>query len=401
MEPEIPQGQGPAPEPWTGSAPEAALFLALLQPGDSGQVLERVLTILAAHLPFDWAGLVQRDGAGGRLVSAWHRRADGGFDLDAAAASARERAFDLPCPAARGIPSARLGKPPHPPPVRARPQARDLRPPRRRAAREAGQRADPGAEVGGAVPRTRPGPARHDRGGARGGVRGVGTRAAPRAERRGAHARALGPVRGQPLDRNDAPVRRDGPPRHGGAALHPRLRPRRGAGRPPGPARAVPAPGEAGRGGVPRRGGGGGARVIPIAGRPGVLRGGSRRPDARALRARRGARAGQPGLAPGGPARPQGRGGRRHPGPGAARGRVPGGARAPPADDRQPGLAHAGSPADPAGSRGAAGPVHHRFDPERDPDDRCLLPDLLRQPGRAADAGAPRGGGGGDGAGGS
>ena len=78
------------------SAPEVEALLALFQPGEADQIVERVLRVVSQHLPFDWAGLVQRDGEVGSLLSAWTRRSDGTCAPDAAAIAEPRGAFDPP-----------------------------------------------------------------------------------------------------------------------------------------------------------------------------------------------------------------------------------------------------------------------------------------------------------------
>src|SRR5690242_11773135 len=76
---------------------EPELFLALLDHGEPEQILERVLTLLAGPLGLDWAGLVVRDGAGGRLGPSWERRGDGPVALAREPEPSRiEILFDLP-----------------------------------------------------------------------------------------------------------------------------------------------------------------------------------------------------------------------------------------------------------------------------------------------------------------
>jgi two-component system NtrC family sensor kinase len=79
-----------------GAALTPGLFSALLEPGEPDQILERVLALLAGTLPFDWVGVILREGAGGRLGSAWVREGEPGA-LSRAPESPDSRAiFDLP-----------------------------------------------------------------------------------------------------------------------------------------------------------------------------------------------------------------------------------------------------------------------------------------------------------------
>src|SRR5262245_16922838 len=63
----------PAGAAFAGAALTPGLFAALLEPGEPDQVLERVLTLLARSMPFDWVGMIVREGAGGRLGPSWVR----------------------------------------------------------------------------------------------------------------------------------------------------------------------------------------------------------------------------------------------------------------------------------------------------------------------------------------
>ena len=73
------------------------MFAALLEPGEPDQVLERVLTLLLVSLPFDWAGVIVREGAGGRLRASWVREGDGPGALTREPDSPEPTAiFDLP-----------------------------------------------------------------------------------------------------------------------------------------------------------------------------------------------------------------------------------------------------------------------------------------------------------------
>lgn len=110
MDPRPPELASAGTDAPVSGASESEIVLALLEPGDPELILERALGRLGPQLPFEWAGLIHRQGAGGTVVGSWVRGPDGRLGLEPEAAKVL-RAFDLPGQTSEGALPIDWGQP--------------------------------------------------------------------------------------------------------------------------------------------------------------------------------------------------------------------------------------------------------------------------------------------------